>query len=271
MVDVLNHARKSYIMIALIALSAAATFQIPNVGATLASERFDLISKRLGLSEDGSISTNAALAFPNGICIGICPAGPPGPKGDTGAQGPAGPAGPQGPIGPTGATGATGAQGPAGPQGPQGPEGIQGIQGLAGPAGPQGDTGATGPAGPQGPPGATGATGAIGATGPQGPQGIQGIQGPPGTEQELQIQTVRQVFGVGPGNTINTLVPCPAGTFVTGGGMSVLGVPFASQQPGMLDSGKLEANGWDVTWTNRNGVFSDLVVVAMCAQLVDAP
>lgn len=91
-----------------------------------------------------------------------------------------------------------------------------GPQGAQGPQGPKGDKGDQGDPGPQGAPG---------PQGERGPQGEQGEQGPPGrTVPDTDTYYVpRYVFAdgeVGANTEAEVIASCPAGEFVTGGGLT---------------------------------------------------
>ncbi|HLZ59831.1 MAG TPA: hypothetical protein VKR06_23020 [Ktedonosporobacter sp.] len=89
---------------------------------------------------------------------------------------------------PTATPTATASPSPCGCQGPVGPQGPQGQPGPAGPMGPQGPIGATGPAGPS---------------------------------QTLKTQVIAGDRVPVPANTSSQLkLACPAGTLLTGGGLS---------------------------------------------------
>jgi hypothetical protein len=118
-----------------------------------------------------------------------------------------------------------------------------------------------GPRGPQGTAGATGATGATGA------QGIPGAPGPAGT-----FGHVAHVFGpyvtvCGTTDecdltTTTSIVDCPLGTTVTGGGMNI-----ADKPPNDLttETSQPFGNSWEVTVTNNGPTSVPFHVVALCA------
>ena len=124
-------------------------------------------------------------------------------------------------------------QGPAGPHGPAGPAGAQGVQG------PVGATGAEGPAGP---------------AGPAGPQGAPGISG-----HEV-VQMNDRVF-----IDQTTVVRCPAGKKVLGGGIS-----SPTRQTNIWNSAPIVGgDGWVVSVTNERTFPADnpfeFGVYAVCA------
>jgi hypothetical protein len=114
-----------------------------------------------------------------------------------------------------------------------------------GAAGPQGDTGASGP---------QGATGATGATGPQGV---------PGPEGALTITTVTAGTPIFNGsNQPSATATCPAGTVVTGGGLSlpVYGQIFLDSNP------TADGTGWYGSFTAGPYGYAG-TVYAQCASI----
>jgi hypothetical protein len=201
--------------------------------------------------------------------------GPQGDKGDKGDQGPQGERGPQGeqgergPVGLAGPVGPAGAQGPAGDVGPQGPEGPKGDTGETGPPGPRGLQGETGAIGPAGPPGPKGDTGAMG---PRGIQGEPGPEGPPGPSAQMTwiVSLPLTVAGGGSKDAPTTglgTARCPAGTVVTGGGVTLgwddgwqLNITVVQSAP--LENG----DGWRATVRNHGTNSQRFQVWAGCAQ-----
>ncbi len=133
-------------------------------------------------------------------------------------------------------------QGPAGPAGPAGP---QGAPGPAGPAGPQGGPGPIGPTGPEGP---------AGPAGPAGPQGTPGVSG----HEVVQVNDRVYIDQT-------TVVHCPAGKKVLGGGIS-----SPTRQTNIWNSAPIVGgDGWVVSVTNERTFPADnpfeFGVYAVCA------
>jgi Collagen triple helix repeat (20 copies) len=189
-----------------------------------------------------------------------------GPQGARGLQGEQGERGPAGPIGPEGPPGPEGPTGDVGPQGPEGPKGDMGDMGPVGPPGPQGEPGPTGPAGPPGPKGDTG------ATGPQGVQGVPGPPGPPGASPKVTwiVSLPLTIAAAGSKEAPTTALGtarCPAGTVVTGGGVSAgwddgwqLSITVVQSAP------LLDGDGWRVTVRNHGTTSQRFQVYAGCVE-----
>lgn len=136
-------------------------------------------------------------------------------------------------------------QGPAGPTGPAGPPGPAGPSGPVGPAGPQGAQGPAGIAGPEG---------------PAGPAGPAGAQGAPGVSGHEVVQVNDRVY-----IDKTTVVHCPAGKKVLGGGIS-----SPTRQTNVWNSAPIVGgDGWVVSVTNERTFPADnpfeFGVYAVCA------
>lgn len=144
-----------------------------------------------------------------------------GPSGATGAPGPAGAQGVAGVPGPRGATGPQGDFGHIGMPGIEGQRGYRGATGATGPMGPMGPAGAPGMNGSQGPQGAagTGSDGSTGATGPTGPTGSTGPTGPSPSGSIMMFgPVIMTISGANAGTQATSVVSCPGGSVVLGGG-----------------------------------------------------
>jgi hypothetical protein len=124
-----------------------------------------------------------------------------------------------------------GAKGVAGTPGETGPAGVAGAQGPVGPAGPAGAAGATGQLGTNGVNGTNGtsvtvaseAAGANCATGGSKLTDGRGTtsyvcDGP--SVARSDFQTAYAQTSLNPGQSLNAIATCPAGSVVTGGGYS---------------------------------------------------
>ena len=136
----------------------------------------------------------------------------------------------------------------------------QGPAGPAGPAGAQGSAGPSGPAGPPGPAGAQGPVGPAGPAGPEGPDGPAGAQGAPGISGHAVVQVNDTVY-----LDRTTVVHCPAGKKVLGGGIS-----SPTRQTNIWNSAPIVGgDGWVVSVTNERTFPMDnpfqFGVYAVCA------
>ncbi len=121
-------------------------------------------------------------------------------------------------------------------------------QGPAGPAGPAGAQGPSGPQGPAGPQGALGPVGATGPEGPAGPAGPAGAQGSPGISGHEVVQVKDRVY-----IDQTTVVHCPAGKKVLGGGIS-----SPTRQTNIWNSAPIVGgDGWVVSVTNERTFPAD--------------
>jgi hypothetical protein len=122
------------------------------------------------------------------------------------------------------------------------------LRGAAGPTGPAGPAGPSGPAGERGP------------AGPAGPAGVSGI---------TEVQT--QAIDLQPGTQNEAAVQCPAGSVVTGGGVSLAS---SSTQVNVNSSYPISAGAWRADVNNASNGVTTFTVYAICAksaQSVGAP
>lgn len=123
--------------------------------------------------------------------------------------------------------------------------GPRGKRGPAGPQGPRGDVGPRGPAGDKGAPGEKGAP------------GKEGIPGP-----------VNLVYRAGPMVSVashtagSAEVTCPAGTFVTGGG--VLTASSGYDEVDIDSSYPVALNAWKAFVNNISGKSQSIRAYALC-------
>jgi Collagen triple helix repeat (20 copies) len=115
-----------------------------------------------------------------------------------------------------------------------------------------GATGATGATGPAGPVGPAGPAGARGPAGPAGPAGVSGI---------TEVHT--QAIDLQPGTQNAAAVQCPAGSLVTGGGVSLAS---SSTQVNVNSSYPISADAWRADVNNASIGVTTFTVYAICAK-----
>ena len=195
-----------------------------------------------------------------------------GLKGDPGAQGIQGPQGEKGEKGEKGDQGLQGVQGEKGDQGAQGEKGDQGLQGIQGEKGEKGDPGVQGLQGIQGEPGPRGFQG---ERGPQGLPGETGPQGPAGPSAQVEWIVSLPLVVAGTGGPKDTTTPthqsgfvtCPAGTVVTGGGVSAGWDDHWQQHVTVVESRpSFDGDGWRATVRNDGAHSQRFQVYAGCVR-----
>jgi hypothetical protein len=101
-----------------------------------------------------------------------------------------------------------------------------------------------------------------------GPPGPPGTQGPPGSPGRLQLIHASKLVESKANLQSGSIVPCPSGTFVTGGGVQILArgqVSVDSMFPVDLDNDGLFNDGWGGLFTNRGATDSAAAVWVTCA------
>jgi hypothetical protein len=111
----------------------------------------------------------------------------------------------------------------------------------------------------------TGPQGPIGPQGPAGPQGTEGPAGPQGPAGLSGWGTRTTTLTLADQGSVQTLVGCPPGEKVLGGGVTTgnptVGVDIGNSGPIVNAFG----SGWEAIVTNTSGFTTDITVSAICA------